>query len=850
MRGSLPWRYIVTPYSPLGSMSEHNLTMTHPRHPYQCGTCSQSYSRIDHLQRHVRCLGFIDVLTLADTHEKPYQCPVCNKAFGRIDLLRRHSALHGSQPQKPRASPAVRTSQACSACADAHLRCDDEKPCKRCRRRGLSCVFRADNKPPSETMSDAPASSETALSDTAASAIVMATPSDSLWESMELNEPEYELNGNELDLAEPDQPDLSDLFGSGTRTPHGLIAFGLETNLDLSMVDLTFLETYNSRIPFEEAPLPMDNIPFAYASASEGDRSMSRLRWRFVPAPHDHGWLEHGNLLLSDPALTLTPRSLEQQQKQPPTESLDLACRDRILGIVLGQLKHPLSAALSSFPSVQLLDMLIRYFLTSPVSNASSWIHRPVFRPGSMCPELLLAMAGAGAVLTPDPSLRKLGFAMQEVVRLQLPAVFERDNTTVRDLDRHQAYLIYLEIGLWSGNSRKIEISEAFRQPLITMVRRGGLFHHSAYRSAETLPVSPEDAGEALDRKWRAWSRQEASKRLVYQLFRLEAQVSIALLTNPLISYAEMALPLPCPPALWDAPCAQRWKELYCTMEPPTHPPTLTAALANLDLLEESRMICDPDLAGSAILHCVWGLVWEYRQLSGLLSHGTPTASAGAPARYWDSSGLLMASRRQQLTTMLDCFSMAHAAAPTSGEQHVIRMHMQMSLEEIETLATSDHPRRACAALQKWFHQQTPSEPRRAVWHAGQVIRSAHALPPQGLRDFMAIAMYQATLVLWAYGMASTWLFPLADASPPSPASTPLVCLDGPETEETNRYIALGRGVPCLQGSEAEGVPLTNSCGVLDLAISLMARNHQVDSQPPLVANLIHLLGKLRDASS
>lgn len=38
---------------------------------------------------------------------------------------------------------------------------------------------------------------------------------------------------------------------SGVRTPRGSITFGLQTDLDFSMVDLSFLESYNSHVPFE-----------------------------------------------------------------------------------------------------------------------------------------------------------------------------------------------------------------------------------------------------------------------------------------------------------------------------------------------------------------------------------------------------------------------------------------------------------------------------------------------------------------------------------------------------------------------------------------------------------------------
>lgn len=41
---------MITPQSQPDSVPEGNLV---PRNLYQCGTCSQSYSRIDHLRRHI-----------------------------------------------------------------------------------------------------------------------------------------------------------------------------------------------------------------------------------------------------------------------------------------------------------------------------------------------------------------------------------------------------------------------------------------------------------------------------------------------------------------------------------------------------------------------------------------------------------------------------------------------------------------------------------------------------------------------------------------------------------------------------------------------------------------------------
>ncbi|KAF7184664.1 hypothetical protein CNMCM7691_005976 [Aspergillus felis] len=860
---------MITPQSQPDSVPEGNSVH---RNLYQCGTCSQSYSRIDHLRRHV----------LSRRH--PGKAPPMLCVY---DLLRRHSALHittGSKqalkkrPRTGSTNPIIRASQACSACAANHLKCDEEKPCARCRGRNIACVVPSkstegvqvrfanpDSPGGAEVNSNHNSEERRGETDTLPSdgSQPLITPPMDIPASQEPDHSQsIDLDGNSHMPTDYVPSGLRDEFTSvlftdapsGVRTPRGSITFGLPTDLDFSMVDLGFLESYNSHVPFEfdeQAPsLSLSGSPYEtretpIQSNPRGARSMQRLRWRFVPAPQDHGYCEHENLLLPNEATgasTLTPQSLEDVNSQSTADhSLDLHSRDKILGIVLSQMKQPISSVLSSFPSVQLLDSLIRYYLTAPFSTASSWIHRATFRPRQVCPELLLAMAAAGAVLTPDPSLRKLGFAMQEVVRLQLPSVFEGNNTTIRDLHLHQAYLLYLEIGLWSGNSRKIEISEAFRQPLVTMVRRGGNFHHSAY---PPLPARLEDSGQSLEDTWHAWVYKEAYKRLVYRLFRLEAQVSMALFTGPLITYAEMCPPLPAPSYLWEASSASQWKETYHSSPLPStgRIRTLSECVANLDILETSRQVADIRLSCGAVMHCIWGLVWEYRQLSSLLN---------GHSRYWDND-LLMASRHGQLSRILECFRMGYRDE-VPVQLHFIVMHMYVSLEEVETLATSDDASRAWdqPALSDWFKSE---HSRHAIWHAGQVVRGIKALPLQALRDFMAIALYHASLTLWAYGVVFCHNMDNHGQQLAGPALQHKIWLDGLESEDIQRFITLQRGIPVLQGLDhaEETIFVGDPQAVLETMIRVMRQNHHHETStqaPPLVDNLVHLLEKLRDAS-
>lgn len=103
---------------------------------YACRDCGRSYSRPEHLVRHVQ----------THTLGRRFTCEICQKSFARKDLLRRHVANHDNDsPQKRRrtnSSPgAGRVSQACRPCAIARVKCDDSKPCRRCVNRKLTCVY-------------------------------------------------------------------------------------------------------------------------------------------------------------------------------------------------------------------------------------------------------------------------------------------------------------------------------------------------------------------------------------------------------------------------------------------------------------------------------------------------------------------------------------------------------------------------------------------------------------------------------------------------------------------------------------------------------------------------------------
>lgn len=120
----------ATSNSTPGSQSNHR-----GNNLYACRDCGRSYSRPEHLVRHVQ----------THTLGRRFVCDICQKSFARKDLLRRHVANHDNDSPKKRrrttTSPgAGRVSHACRSCAVARVKCDDTKPCKRCVSRKLNCV--------------------------------------------------------------------------------------------------------------------------------------------------------------------------------------------------------------------------------------------------------------------------------------------------------------------------------------------------------------------------------------------------------------------------------------------------------------------------------------------------------------------------------------------------------------------------------------------------------------------------------------------------------------------------------------------------------------------------------------
>jgi hypothetical protein len=208
----------------------------------------------------------------------------------------------------------------------------------------------------------------------------------------------------------------------------GGLDVGSSGDVDLDEMDLQFLDTYNTTLPFEfggDSPRDLSNA----VCADKIDDTINRVAirteafrnsyWKFRPNSQDHAGAEEHNLSLpSVPEDHRSPEEVININKRVTPGKLGVSVRDKILTLIIKCCRpENLPKAVASFPSVELLDMLVQYYLTSPVAQAGSFIHAATFDPAKKRPELVAAMVAAGAVLTSDPALTKLGYAIQECVR-------------------------------------------------------------------------------------------------------------------------------------------------------------------------------------------------------------------------------------------------------------------------------------------------------------------------------------------------------------------------------------------------------------------------------------------------
>ncbi|KAM0250558.1 hypothetical protein ACHAQJ_008568 [Trichoderma viride] len=880
--------------------------------PYACRDCGRSYSRPEHLVRHVQ----------THTLGRRFACNICKKSFARKDLLRRHVTNHENDSPKKRqrlvSTPnSSRVTQACRPCATARVKCDEAKPCRRCVSRNMACSSLETSPSASTNLVHLPASGQAATAQTQPGSSSYVGPTDpsstfqntatnfirgnatakssplsqsnsSRQDDSQLSTPDTGVEqGNTQSLAQPHDSAKAgpmelnnipffdflrdvlyqqplDLPRSTESQGPGMLDFCDDMDMDLTDMDFGLLDHWNMDLEGGGAlitPTLAGQNPQNSAEMSQMRQNLANvwgeLPWKWEPTTKDNAYTEQGNLPISAKDLSNAQfQETKRQFERVVEQKLNLPSRDQILAIVLKTCRDASMASrvAASFPTVDVMDTMVQVFLAAHLRQVSTWIHYPTLKLNSVWPEWVGNAVAAGAVLMPAPTLRKFGFAIQEAVRITIPARFEDNNTAIQNLSLVQSLILGQDIGLWSGNRRKMEIAECHLVIPVTMIRYRRLFQRCMY---PVITVEPSDEGAVLEQKWMKWAAAEQwkrEKRLVFHCYIREAQLSMTALTNPCMSYAELTLPLPEPKDLWSAKTASEWKALYLSRSAghDSKMPSIADMYRDVRQFSENSTRIDMQLSVSVFLHGFWSMILEYSQLSVVHQFRSYTK---------DGSNPMLISRRQDLMRELQSFQFISSnLRDISPQEHAIlnllMMHLHVSLDDLQIFSGKqgeEEARRMYPILQQWT---ASPESWYAIWCAGQILRYAKLFPLGQLKDFYAIAVHHAALALWTFGV-------VARASQQQDMSSqygyePMYIDESSDTTSVQHFLSFGQGRPLIQGptgSSSGTAPgdasIYDPRACMDIAQEILQANFRrpQDALPPLVENLCQLIKQLGNAA-
>ncbi|KAJ0419693.1 hypothetical protein BJY00DRAFT_324227 [Aspergillus carlsbadensis] len=548
-------------------------------------------------------------------------------------------------------------------------------------------------------------------------------------------------------------------------------------------------------------------------------------------------------------------------------QGLTVTDRDRVLSVCLFLSdRRALIRIATAFPGIREMESMLHCFLRHQLVDTFSWLHVPTLKVADIADELLAALVAFGASLSHVEGIQKLGHAMADILRSHVIEQWRRDNSSTRHLELLQALYVVTFLGTYSGDRCKMEIAESTSQPVITVLRRARWLVHQHY---ELIQPSFEDNDAVNQRKWETWVQQETKKRLVYQMFVLDANSSMMNMINPIMRFDEMQLPMPDPNHLWFAPTASEWRSRILSRPRLRGQPSLCENV--LRLLTDREMIAgdDPLTLSFFILHGLWAMTWEHRRLQDLVAltrEEHQTTETEPPSLGGGAKIVKTLSRMSACIAELPETSMGAKRSEVAFILEFLNLTLHVPLDCLQAFAGKNGAQEAqlvCHLLQEWCPTK---QARQAMWHGGQLIRAAKELPPEKMRDIKVVLIYQTSLAFWAYGTIHIARRKRDGCATPALSNTsqlvrkPLVPLDGPLTSAVRRFISIDEGTPCISEVEWQDGGRADECKVhlllkpsqtVGVAISVLRpyRQYPERSYQPIVESFTRLMSEIGKAA-
>ncbi|KAL4890221.1 hypothetical protein BDV59DRAFT_185071 [Aspergillus ambiguus] len=445
----------------------------------------------------------------------------------------------------------------------------------------------------------------------------------------------------------------------------------------------------------------------------------------------------------------------------------------------------------ATFPTARTLSVFVAKFFIcfQPVYPI---LHRPTFNPNTCHWLVTLAVSAIGCQYAGLNEQNKYAQAFHELLRRAINVEKEKYRLDRTPLWLLQAVLLNC-IGLFHGSSERCGVS-AFSS-------FGDLVN---FTMGERL-LGPSDSTlsceTSLERQWTLWIEDEIKRRTGYLVWLVDSTLAYHFDSRPFLCLDDGQATLPAHEALWEAKSAAAWKQLF-DETPAKENQSLYDATVTM-YIEKNLVPGAGEFSQVLIIHALYRRMWEVGDyFRRPLSFWNPTAKKLSRESAIPSGSVWLPgipSYSKWRNSACDCLDILHwsansTIAKAAGLEHPPVLHLHEArlillspFREIRTLATSLATNRIhwddryetieWHYILRWM-KNDQYKARLAILHSGNTLWHVRRYVANTFHE--PVAVFLATLTLWAYGLCNAEVFPDASAAIHGPKAPATIQLDIP----------------------------------------------------------------------